>query len=218
MKFKNITIMDYNTFIFDLDGTLVHTTPEYRYQIVGQTLSDLGKSSSQQNIDRFWFEARRDEVIREQFGLEPSLFWITYSGYDTTELRAQFTKLYDDVDFIQELKQRGFKTGIVTGAPVHIASLEIGMLGEKQFDGIVIANSANGIQPKPHPHGLEECLSLIGASSDKSIYVGNADEDVETAKNAGVYDVLLVRGEHEFPEINPSLRIHSLYELRQLIF
>jgi phosphoglycolate phosphatase-like HAD superfamily hydrolase len=132
-------------------------------------------------------------------------------------LRRQFTRLYDDVGVIRELRQNGYKTGIVTGAPMHIASLEIGMLGEKDFDGVIIAHTSNGIKPKPHPHGLESCLALLGVDRSEAIYVGNADEDVATAKNAQVYDVLLVRGEHEFPDSKPSLRIHSLYELRQLL-
>ena len=209
--------MTYKAVIFDLDGTLVHTTPEYRYQIVGQTLKDLGTTSSDYNIDRFWFESRRDSIIKEHFGLEPELFWKNYYTHDTIELRKQFTKLYDDVDFIQELRQNSYKTGIVTGAPVHIAFLEIGMLGKENFDAVIIAHTLNGIKPKPHPHGLEECLNLLGVQKNEAIYVGNADEDVATARNAQVFDVLLVRGEHEFPDINPSLRIHSLYDLRQFL-
>ncbi len=209
--------MEYEAVVFDLDGTLVHTAPEYRYQIVGQTLKDLDATSSNRNIDRFWFEARRDAIIQEHFGLDPKQFWETYKKHDTIESRRQFTKLYDDVDFIKELRQNGYKTGIVTGAPMHIASLEIEMLGEGDFDNVIIAQISNGIKPKPHPHGLESCLELLGVDRSKAIYVGNADEDVATARNAQVYDVLLIRGEHEFPDINPSLTIHSLYELRQLL-
>jgi HAD superfamily hydrolase (TIGR01549 family) len=208
--------MKYEAVIFDLDGTLVHTMPEYRYKIVGQTLKDLGTTSSNHIIDRFWFEARRNDIIKNHFGLEPELFWKTYSPYDTEELRKQFTKLYDDIDFIKELRKNGYKLGIVTGAPNHIASLEIGMLKE-DFDSVIIAKTVNGIKPKPHPPGLESCLNLLGVDKSKAIYVGNADEDVTAAKNAKVFDVLLIRGEHEFPGIKPSLRIHSLYELRKLL-
>jgi len=209
--------MSYKAVVFDLDGTLVHTTPEYRYKIVEQTLKDLGATSSHHHIDRFWFEARRDAIIQEHFGLEPKQFWETYRKHDTTELRKQFTKLYDDVSFIKELRQNGYKTGIVTGAPLHIASLEIEMLGREDFDAVIVANSSGGFKPKPHPQGLEECMNLLGVKKQETIYVGNADEDVATAKNAQVFGVLLVRGEHEFPDISPSLRIHSLYELRQLL-
>jgi len=209
--------MDYDTFIFDLDGTLVHTSPEYRYLVVGKTLKDLGRESHLHYIDRFWFEAGREMIIQEYFRLEPSLFWEKYNGYDTMEFRSQHTIVYDDVDFVKELKNKGFKTGIVTGAPLRIASFEIGLLGENYFDGIVIANTSQGIKPKPHPHGLVECLNLIGSSKERAVYIGNADEDVEAAKKAGVLDCLIDRDEYDFSHINSSLRISSLYELRKLI-
>ncbi|MGV8151601.1 MAG: HAD family hydrolase [Candidatus Nanoarchaeia archaeon] len=207
----------FNTFIFDLDGTLVHTLPEYRYIVVGQTLREFGVSPQNELIDRFWFEARRDDIVTDNFGLSLEAFWSTYRKYDTTELRKKLTKVYNDISYVQELKSAGCKTGIVTGAPLHIATLEIDMLGKENFDAIVVAHRLNGFMPKPHPQGLEECLNLLKARKEEAVYVGNADEDVETAKNAKVFDVLLDRGEHQFPAINPSLTIQSIYGLGQLV-
>lgn len=118
------------------------------------------------------------------------------------------------MDFVKELKQKGYKTGIVTGAPVHIANLEISILGKENFDAIVIAHSLNRIKPKPHPQGLEQCLSILKVQKDKAIYVGNSRDDIETAENAGVFAVLIKRREYDFKGINPPLTINSLYELR----
>ncbi len=209
--------MKYEAVIFDLDGTLVHSLPEYRYTVVGATLSELGVKSSEAEIDRFWFEARRDDIVTDNFGLSLDDFWSTYRKYDTIDLRKKLTKVYDDVDFIQELKRAGYKTGIVTGAPLHIAELEINMLERENYDAIVVAHCLNGFTPKPHPQGLEECISLLETTKDKAIYVGNADEDVMTARNAQVFDVLIDRKEHEFPDISPSLTIYSLYDLRDFL-
>lgn len=209
--------MAYKAILFDLDGTLVHTMPEYRYKVVGKTLEDLGTKSTNNYIDRFWFEARRNDVIKEHFNVEPKIFWNAYNENDTTELRKGFTELYDDVGFVDEVNQKGYKTGIVTGAPLNIASLEIDMIGQEKFGAIVVANSFNGFKPKPHPHGLEECLDILEVKPNEAMYIGNADEDVIAAKNANIYDVFINRGEHEFPHIKPSLTINSLYELRKLI-
>jgi phosphoglycolate phosphatase-like HAD superfamily hydrolase len=60
-------------------------------------------------------------------------------------------------------------------------------------------------------------MRQLGVKNTACLYVGNADEDVETAKNAKVFDVLVDRGEHTYPDINPSLRIKSLYELKYLL-
>ncbi len=67
--------MTYRAVLFDLDGTLVHTAPEHRYKLVGQTLKKLGVNVPSSSIDKFWFEGRRNTVIKEHFGLEPDLFW-----------------------------------------------------------------------------------------------------------------------------------------------
>jgi len=209
--------MTYKAVIFDLDGTLVHSLPEHRYSVVGNALKDLGKSASKEQIDMFWFETERDKIVVETFGVTNEDFWPAYRKHDKTEVRKKFTKTYDDIEFIKELKEKGIKVGIVTGAPIHIANLEIGMIGEEQFDAIVIAHRHNGFTPKPDPHGLNECLNLLEVNKEEAVYVGNGDEDVQTARNAGVFDILIDRGEYSFPNTKPSLTIKSLYDLKRFL-
>lgn len=206
----------FESFIFDLDGTLVGSSPEHRYILVGRVLEDLGVYPRSDLIDSFWFEARRDELVTKMFGLSLEAFWSTYKKYDTIELRERFTKPYNDISVIKELRRNGHKTGIVTGAPLHIANLEINMIGRENFDSIIIAHRSNGFIPKPNPQGLEECLRQLNTQKNKAVYVGNADEDIEMAKRAEVFDILLDRREHKFPDVAPSLTISSLYELRAL--
>ena len=209
----------FKAIIFDLDGTLVYTSPEYRYRIVSKTLRDFGVIASNKHIDGFWFEARRDEIIRKYFRLEPEVFWEKYRKYDTTELRKKFTRPYRDVEFIRELKLNGYKIGIVTGAPNHIIDLEIRMIGKENFDAVVRAHISNGINPKPYPHGLERCLNLLKVPWSGAVYVGNSDEDVLAAKNAGVFDVLVDRKEYRFnlKNLRPSMVVDSLYDLEKIL-
>ncbi len=210
--------MAYKAAIFDLDGTLVHTNPDYRYDLANKVLKELGtKSPGNQYIDRLWFESGRDELLKKHFKLVPFIFWSIYREYDTSEQRSRHVRLYDDVDFIQELREKGYKTGIVTGAPAEIAALEIRLLGKENFNAVVIANSSNGVKHKPHPEGLDMCLDLLNIKKKHAVFIGNSDEDIEAAKNAGIFDILVKRGEHEFPNINPSLAVHSLYELRHIL-
>lgn len=209
--------MNYKAVIFDLDGTLVHTMPEYRYKIVGQTLDELRIKSCKEHIDQFWFGKNRDQIISDYFGLESDIFWEVYGRYDQIDLRKEFSEAYGDVDFIDELKQTGYKVGIVTGVPYPIMNLEVGMLGSHKFDAIVIAQISNGIKPKPDPQGLYVCLNQLNVKANEAIYIGNGAEDVEAAQNAGMFDVLLDRKEYSFPGLNPSLKIDSLYELRELL-
>lgn len=209
--------MVYKAVIFDLDGTLVHTDSPYRYLVVGRALAELGTSALRSDIDRFWFLAQREAIIRDSFGVPPGIFWNIFCKHDTIALRKPFTRSYDDVDFIQLLKGNGYKTGIVTGAPEIIASFEIDLVGRDNFDAVVVARESNGFILKPHPGSLQKCLRLLCVDCSEAIYVGNAEEDIAMAKEAGVLDVLLMREEHCFAGTEPSLRISSLYELERLL-
>jgi len=211
--------MKYKAVIFDLDGTLIHTAPEYRYKIIGDTLRELGVFIySMEHIDRVWFETERDEIIIKYFKLEPAIFWQTYTKNENIELRKQFIKAYEDIDFLDYARNIGCRTGVVTGSPKHIVDLEIGTIGKEKFDSVVVARYDSGIRSKPHPHGLEECLKHLDAKKHEVIFIGNAEEDIFAARNAGILDVFIKRGEHEFDldVIKPSIIINSLYELKNL--
>ncbi len=202
--------------MFDLDGTLVHTTPDYRYKIVKHVLNDFNIQVHNRLIDRFWFESRREEIIREHFKLEPDIFWQSFRKYRDMDFRKQCISAYNDVDFVLELKGKGFKTGIVTGAPPDVADMEIDLIGRQNFNAIVLQSLHNG-KPKPHPSGIEECLAALSLTNKEAIFVGNSDEDILAAQNAKVMGVMIDRKEHEFPHVEPSLTIESLYELRQIL-
>ena len=142
--------MKYTTALFDLDGTLIYTDAEHRQIIVGQVLDIYGKTTSDELIDKFWFERNRNEIITNDFGLKPSEFWPLFEILNTVELREKYSSAYEDVWVLNELKSKGLKLGIVTMAPKRISDPEMALLN-LEFDAIVNANSAYGIKPKPDP-------------------------------------------------------------------
>lgn len=203
--------------IFDLDGTLVYTTHEYIGKVVFNTLQEFGISPSREHIKNFWFGTDRNNIIREHFGVDNDLFWKTFRKHDKPENRKLHAFPYSDIDIIPELRSRGFKTGIVTGASQDIIDMCMGILGRENFDAVVRAQLSSGVRPKPNPHGIYVCMEQLGVKKTEAVYAGNAAEDVLAAKAAGVFDVLVDRGEHEFPDVSPSARIKSLYEMKGLL-
>jgi phosphoglycolate phosphatase-like HAD superfamily hydrolase len=213
---------EYKAVLFDLDGTLIHTTKEFRFFVVNRTLWDIGRSPvSQEYADRFWFVSGRDSTIRELFSADPALFWSAYRRYDTADARRASIFPYHDVLFLSKLKAEGYRLGVVTGAPLEIMRMEIELLshilGADAFQAVVSAHPTSGSEAKPHPDGIEKCLGNLGVAKNEAIYVGNAREDVDTARNAGVLDVLVLRGEYEFEGLDASVKISDLYGLKRVL-
>jgi HAD superfamily hydrolase (TIGR01549 family) len=210
--------MRYKAAIFDLEGTLIHTTFECISKIVSQAFQDFGVKISDEEIRNFWFSHKREELVKKILKIEnPEIFWEVFRKYDILDLRKQHTKAYSDTNFISELKQEGLKIGIVTGSPRYTISLATEIFGKDSFDAVIRTHVSEGIKEKPDPHGILECLKILGISNEEAIFVGNGDEDILAAKNANVFDVLIDRGEHDLIKETPSLKIHSLYELRDFL-
>lgn len=203
--------------LFDLDGTLVRTLPELRYGIAGKTLAALGCAAANGAIDRFWFGTNRDRFIQEVFGVEPEAFWQEFRRHDTPQTRARYTTPYADVGVLAFLRARGLRLGLVTGAPPHIAEYEIGLLGARVFDAVVIAQPSQGVAEKPAPDGLERCLELLEVGQQQALYVGNAEEDYLAGRNARLRTLIVDRGECPLTAIPASRIIPDLYAVQGLL-
>jgi len=210
--------MKYEAVIFDLEGALVHTKPAYRYIVVGSALSQLNRSAPHSEIDDFWFlsDADRARIIKERWHLDPEKFWPVFRKFDTIDLRGQYSEVYSDAGVLQVLGKRGVKLGIVSAAPAHIIKLEVEMLNH-QFDAVISAQLEEEIEPKPSPEGLEKCLNLLQVGKQGAAYIGNARCDMEMARNAQVFSVLIERGEYNFGRIEADLTITSLKALEIIV-
>lgn len=204
----------YKTLVFDLDGTLVHTTAEYRYFIVPETLRIIGKPNNvkAQLIDKFWFDADRNKTIEKHFGCDKNIFWKTFHKIDLIEKRQEFTHAYDDVqDTLKNLKDLGKNLAITTGAPKKIAQMETELIPKKLFTKIISITSTR-YKGKPHPESLLGCLRFCKTNPKEAVYIGNSTEDGVYANAAGVDFIYIERREHQFSAKN-IYTIPTLFDL-----
>ena len=150
-KYKHIS--------FDLDGTLVHTLPEYRYQLLPRVAKNLGgKVPLNRDIDRFWFESPRDEIILNRFGFDPVEFWKVFREMDDPKTRASQTAAYADSESaLRKLKERGKTVSVITGVPHDIAELEMERLNGAPLD-YYLSIFDKGFKEKPSPESLQFVL------------------------------------------------------------
>jgi phosphoglycolate phosphatase-like HAD superfamily hydrolase len=85
------------------------------------------------------------------------------------------------------------------------------------FDAIVIAQEDNGVHEKPHPGGIELCLQELGVDREHAFFVGNGNEDVLAAQQAGVVDIYIERGAYMLDGTHPAYTINTLYHMPGII-
>lgn len=208
-------INKYKHISFDLDGTLVHTLPEYRYKIVPEVINKLGGSIKEKHsIDKFWFEAERDQVIKNEFNLDPDHFWNLFRKTDSPEERSKHTRAYEDAEStLRKLKKIGKVISIITGAPHFIAEMEIEKLNGAPCDFYLSIHDSE-FDAKPNPESLNYAIKKLKVNPNGTLYIGNSNEDAYFAKNAGVDFAYLERKEHKFDLGDYAVAtIHSLNDL-----
>ncbi|MBI4018588.1 MAG: HAD family hydrolase [Candidatus Aenigmarchaeota archaeon] len=206
--------------IFDLDGTLIHTKPEYLSQLLKRCFADTGIEPSYENVERLWFGLEKDRIVSE-LGGNPLDFWKKFIDYDTIDERTKHLVPYEDIRVVKKLAENGTKVGVVTNAVFHMAHHEIDILREHgiQFDAIVVAFDKDlnmMVKPKPSPEGIEECLKILGVAAADAVFVGDTPEDAEAARAAGVLSVHIDRGEHSI-KVGADIRIKSLDEILGIV-
>ena len=198
---KNI-LSKYKHFSFDLDGTLVHTIPEYRHKIVPEIIGSLGgKILNSYSVDKFWFESGRDKIIESEFDVDPKLFWELFRKIDKPENRSKHTYAYQDAEpTLKKLKEMGKTISIITGAPHWIAQMEIGKLNGAPHD-FYLSITDSKYEEKQNSDSLNYVLGTLKTKPSETVYIGNSNEDAYYSKNAGVDFLYLERKEHKF-ELN----------------
>ena len=179
----------YDTIIFDLDGTLL------------DTLDDLWLAVNAA-LEKFTLPLRSKEEVRAFIGDGIVKLMQRASGVREGErfdgILAEFkryygehcednTKPYDGVvELLKALQAKGIKTAVVSNK----ADFAVKKLAKGYFDGLLLEavgeNEAGGIRKKPAPDSVLAVMKRLGADSKATVYVGDSDVDVLTAKNAGV--------------------------------
>lgn len=187
----------YEAIVFDLDGTLLDTlddlfdavnvalkknglplrTKEEVRSFVGNGIVKLMEraSGSKENVDK--------EKLVEDFK--------NYYG----EHCKDKTKPYDGIlEALRSLRRMGVKTGVLSNK----ADFAVKLLAKEYFDGLLDMaageNEAAGIRKKPAPDALFTAMQSLGTDKTNTLYVGDSEVDIQTAKNAGIACVLVTWG------------------------
>lgn len=183
--------------LFDLDGTLIDTAPEFIH-IGLQLRAAAGLAPMSGDIIRQSVSGGAISMV--QTALELSA---TDPHFETW--RQQFLTLYEAelgqysepypglVELIAELHGAGVSWGIVTNKLERFAAP---LMKRMPFDppaGAVITPD-HVAQPKPDPEAILLACKHLGASPKHSLFIGDHLRDIEAGKSAGCYTIAAAYG------------------------
>ena len=95
---------------------------------------------------------------------------------------------------IPELARRGLRLGVCSNKRVEFTRQLVEALGLGPYFACVLGPEDVGDRPKPDPSMLLEGLRRLEVSPSETVYVGDMDVDVQTARAAGVPVCLVLGG------------------------
>lgn len=175
------------TFLFDLDGTLIDTP-----KIILETFKDI-------------FETYLPEVSLSQKEYEDFLghtLYQTIGNYEKNELRkTEIIEAYHilsnqrinqqlDVypkalETLKYLKKKNKKIGVVTSKLRTKAEMHLRQAGLLDYIDCIIGYE-DVTYHKPNQEPILKALECLDAKKHETIYIGDHENDIKAAKNAGI--------------------------------
>ena len=214
--------MRYKYVIFDLDGTIL------------DTLDDLADAANAALASMGYPKRTRDEVrMFVGNGIRKLIERATPDGIseeDTVKTHEAFTayysvhckdktKPYDGIpELVAELRENGIRTAVVSNK----ADYAVKALCEEYFGTLfdISIGEREGIRKKPAPDSVLEVMRLMGADAEHTIYIGDSDVDIMTAKNSGIGCIGVsygFRGRDFLKEHGAEVIADTVAELRELL-
>ena len=182
--------MKYDTYIFDLDGTLLDTLTDLAASVNYALRTHDMPEHSIDDVRRFVGNGVRKLMERAvPGGAENPYFEAAFATFREYYMLHSLdtTKPYPGIpEVLAELKARGGHLAVVSNK-MMAATVELC----RHFfpDTIEVAigeHEAEGIRKKPAPDTVFAALRELGVDKSGAVYVGDSDVDVQTAANSGL--------------------------------
>lgn len=201
--------------LFDMDGVIVDSL-HYHYLAWDKMFSDRGGKVSEHTV--LLHEGRNSReilpiLIEETKVHIPENEWDDFIDKKREYYRSIVELKYFPMVFetIQELKNRGLKTALVTASARKNMEKAIPEDKRKLFDVILTAENFKKAKPNPDPY--LEAQKQLGVEVHECVVVENAPLGIEAAKNAGMICIAIETTlEREFLK-NADFIINSIEEL-----
>jgi phosphoglycolate phosphatase len=205
--------------MYDLDGTLIDTASEIALA-VNATLSQYKFKTVTEDQVKAWighgtvwlmqqaWPDKRDVDAQDTWKKVMENFMQHYKHVVGTASKPYSAVL----ETLTKLKEQGIKQAIVTNKEEPYTSKILAQHNmEDLFDLLISGNSLP--YKKPDAAVIKYCLEALGETKENSLFVGDSEIDIKTAKNAGVTCWVVPYGYNagrDIAEANPDKLIDNI--------
>ena len=186
--------------VFDLDGTLADTAADIREALARALATEGLPPVDLASVRLMIGGGPRLLVIRalDRIGVDDDDERVSrlteHFHAEYLEQRNELSQLFAGVDEgLERMNLAGLKLGVCSNKPDDLCRLIVDNfdLGDK-LDAII--GSGAGLPKKPDPAPLLHVIEKLGATPANTLYVGDSETDVRTARAAGVPVALVTYG------------------------
>lgn len=213
---------NFDTVIFDLDGTLLDTLDDLYHSVNAALIMNRFPKRTKEEVRSFlgsgvyWLIERSVPEGTSREDMERVLK--DYQAYYAEHCEDQ-TKVFDGLmEVLKSLRQKGYRMAIVSNK----ADAAVQELQNKYFHGVidVAIGERTGVNRKPAPDTVFQAMQKLGVSKETVLYMGDSEVDRETAENAGIPCVLVkwgFRDEDFLQSLKPEFFIRHPEELYSIL-
>jgi N-acetyl-D-muramate 6-phosphate phosphatase len=192
--------------LFDMDGTLLDTAPDF-IAICQSMLADRGLASVSDKLIRDEISGGARAMVAATFALSP-----TEPEFEALRLEfleryqvncAVHSTLFDGMaELLVDIEKANLIWGVVTNKPVRFAQPIMEQLGLAERSAILICPD-HVTHSKPHPEPLILACSMLNLDPASVLFVGDDLRDIESGRDAGT-KTAAVRYGYIHPDDNPD--------------
>ena len=202
----------YTHLVFDIDGTLLNT----EMAVLHSMQWALQQHGIVQSVEQLRFALGipgKDALIRFQLNNPDQVLREWDAKF--TEFLQEITIFEGVVPLLQALRARGIHLGVVTSKTQVELAQDFDAMGlTDYFDIIVTADDT--VQHKPDAEPMLNYLKRSGAKAAETIYIGDADYDLQCALRAGCDCALAQWGRTDLPATAPTWILHQVSDVWKL--
>ena len=185
-----------DTYIFDMDGTLVDSLPDLTV-VTNMALESVGFPTHTEDEVRSFVGNGAEILVRRACPADADSDIVDHVLATWRQLYPVYGLSKTDpfpgmVEAVRTLKEQGKGVGVVSNK--FDAALK--KVAERYYPGLFdVAVGESKVTPrKPDPTGLLKAISDLGSVPERTVFVGDTHTDLETARNAGVRCIILSWG------------------------